>query len=324
MAGENFYTNIHGFVGTDFVINAAAPTAQAKTFGDDEGTAIELVSGAFTVLRAEEPRFTNGADADLVTKSAAPGAALLGDYGYLSAPFAAPSVVTAPCDGILAGCVPGLEVGAGVPVFAAADMMDAVNGPFTRLSCSAAAGNWFGLRDTFGLPNNYVRGIAPRQALMNMRLAVPDYSSLSFFVGGLEGASAILASGADPTAAGLTGAAAFVKLDTDANWHAFVRLPGSAVPTKIDLGVVAGAGTVYIFLLECLLATGGVGSSGDVRFSIYNSSGFTLLGQTTISGFPAFSISGYLFDAGAFTATAASRSMDVYNAMVVQQNSFDA
>jgi len=324
MAGENYYKNIHGFLGRDFRIAAAAPAATAKTFGDVEGTAIELTSGAFTILRIEEPRFQSGANSDLVNKLSAPGVALLGDIGYLSAPFASPSVITNPCDGILFGAVPGVEVGAGVPVFAAADMMDAVNGPFTRLSCTAAASNWFGIRDTLGLFNNYVRGFAPRQAIMSMRLAVPDYSSLSFFVGGFEGASAALASGADPTAAGLTGAAAFVKLSTDANWNAFVRLPGSGAPTKIDLGVVAGAGTVYIFLLECLLATGGVGSSGDVRFSIYNSTGFTLLGQTTISGFPAFSISDYLFDAGAFTATAASRSMDVYNAMVVQQNSFDA
>jgi len=323
MAGENYYKNIRGLVGTDFRIAAAAPAATAKTFGDDEGTAIELTSGAFTILRVEEPRFQNGANFDLVNKLAAPGVALLGDIGYLSAPFADPSI-TNPCDGILFGAVPGLEVGAGVPVFAVADMMDAVSGPFTRLTCSAAASNWFGIRDTLGLTNNFVRGFTPRQAIMNMRLAVPDYSSLSFFVGGFEGASAALSSGADPTAAGLTGAAAFVKLDTDANWNAFVRLPGSAVPTKIDLGVAAGAGTVYIFLLECLLATGGAGSSGDVRFSIYNLTGFTLLGQTTISGFPAFSISNYLFTAGAFTATAASRSMDVYNAMVVQQNSFDA
>jgi len=319
MAGENTYKNIRGVVADDFSINAAAPAQAAKLFGSVEGTSTELVSGAFTLFRTADPRFENGADDDLVTKGSAPAVATQGDSGYLSAPFASLAV---PCDGLLRGTLPGLEVGAGVPIFASTDMMDVALGPFTRLGCSGAAGNWFGLRDTFALPSNYVRGPVPRIATTLVRLAVPDITDLSFFIGGLEGASAALATGADPSLAGLTGAAAFVKLAADINWNAFVRLPGSAVPTKVDLGAFVVAGTTYIFLLECLLGTGG--GSGNVRFSVYNSLGTVVLGSTTIGGFPAPSVSSYLFDVGAFTATAAARSVDVFNAMVVQLDSFDA
>ncbi len=320
MAGENTFKNIRGVAPQiDFAINTAAPAQAAKLFASTEGLATELTSGAFTELHTADPSFGNGADLDLVNAMSAPGTALPGDSGYLSAPFAS---LASPCDGLLVGTLPGLEVGAGVPIFAAADMMDVALGPFTRLSCSGAAGNWFGLRDTFALPSNYVRGPTPRRAIAYARLAVPDIADLSFFIGGLEGASAVLASGADPTAAGMTGAAAFVKLAADANWNAFVRLPGSGAPTKVDLGAFVVAGTTYIFLLECLLGTGG--GSGSVKFSVYNSLGTVVLGSTTIGGFPAPSVSSYLFDVGAFTATAAARSIDVSNAMVVQLDSFDA
>lgn len=317
MAGENRHSNVRGSLLTNFGIGAAAPTTGIDFDVIPEGMSIEnLATGARARTRAKDPRLggSGGAALDCVTIETTAINAFSGRYGYFSAPFA---MFATPCAGNLRLDVPGVIVGGGAPVFSMADLMDPTpgGGPFTRMSLVGAAGNWFGFTGSPGGIFDYDQGLVA--ANWSFRMAAPSYADLSFFIGGFGGANALLSSGPDPTAFGLTGALAFVKLAADANWNAFFRAAGSAAPTKVDMGVPAVAGTVYIFLVEELVSV-----PETARFSIFSAAGALLATTALIRTDPA--VSSYKLCSGAYTAVAAARDIDYYNGMVVQLNSFES
>jgi len=314
MAGENRLTNCKGVVSTEFGIGVAAPTTGIDVSDSAQGVTIQnFASGARAVVRIKDPRLggTAAISTDVVTSRTTAINAISGRWGHFSAPFA---LFATPCQGNLRLDAPGVIVGAGVPVFSMADAMDAANGPYTRMSLVGAAGNWFGFTGSPGGIFDYEQNTVPAKAFF--RMAAPSYADLSFFIGGFSGANALLSSGPDPSAFGLTGCAAFVKLAADPNWNAFVRLTGSAVPTKIDMGVPAVAGTTYLFLYEELTGP------ATAVFSIYSTAG-ALLATTSIPHADPAALA-YKLCAGAYTAVAAARDIDYYNGMVAQLNSWDS
>lgn len=317
MAGGFRASNVRGSLITNFAVRSAAPSAGVNLESSATSMAVQrLDTGAPTVLHAAPPEFGGASTRlDCVTSGSAPLNAGSGRFGYFSSPFAD---FANPCFGNLRLSAPGVVVGAGVPVFSMTDLANTANGPSTRLNLVGAAGNWFGFSGTGAVGNDYARGSsgsAVYESNVFARLSVPDYADLSFFIGGYESLTAFLSTGPDPTAVPLAGGAAFVKLTTDVNWNSFVRLPGSAVPTKVDLGVAATPGTVYLFLIENLVG-------GSVRFSIYSTAG-ALLGTSTFAGYPV-GFSQYNYTVGAYTATAAGRDIDIYNGMDAQLNSWDS
>jgi len=314
MVAESYYSsNLRGTSRSRFVYNAASPANAVQLAAAANEILAQTPSGTPTQAEAADVSFGFGNTFQFVNKFSMRLRPLMGQKGALAAPFYSDTVVG---DGLLKATQPGFEGGAG-PAFTNVDVLAAA-GVAARLTLTGTALRWYGAQSIVAVPGvgEVSQGVG-FSAFLFARLSIPiTLADQSFFIGGLADVSGALASGPDPSAGGLSGAMAIVKLVGDPTWSAFARAPGSAVPTKVGIGPVVATGVIYQFLIETN------SFAGAVRFTVLDDAG-AILGQTVFGG---ASFGGgshhYHFDVGAFTGVVGAREFDMFSMSAVRNDSF--
>ena len=309
MVAENYISNRRGTTRSSFSLLSPPGNPSSRLTAAAGELLIQTTAGAPAFLGSADLDLGAGFGSEAVNKFSNRFFHLLGQFGTVTAPFAGATVVG---DSLLKATQPGFEGGAG-PVLTVTDMA----GPATNLSLAGMAGRWYGMRSVVAVPGlgEFSRGVG-FAGFLYASINIPTTLDQSFFIGGLAAPSGALASGPDPSLAGLSGAMAIVKLAGDPTWNAFARIPGGGA-SKFAIGPAVATGTTYQFFIEASSI------SGAVRFTVLDASS-TILGQIA---FPGAAFGGaanhYHFDAGAYTAVAAARDFNFFRMSAVRFDSYD-